>query len=115
MRPWLYVLLALAALQFTGLSPFGAAYSLFGRTVGLVLPRSEHDIADDSIVTAMKNVTTDFNQVSTRPEARRFLGKEDVVVGQSTSSECASTYSNCLRRFERETCCPEKALPALVV
>jgi len=69
MRPWLYVLLALAALQFAGFSPFGAAYSLFGRTAGLVLPRSEHDIADDSIVTAMKNVTSDFNQVRTCSEA----------------------------------------------
>ena len=92
MRPWLYVILALAALQFTGLSPFGAAYSLFGRTVGLVLPRSEHDIADDSIVTAMKNVTTDFNQVSTRPEARRFLGKEDVLSDRA-QHQCAPQHT----------------------
>lgn len=65
MRPWIYAVIALAALQFTGLSPFGTVYDLCGRTVGLVLPRSEHDVADDSIVTAMKNVTTDFNQAST--------------------------------------------------
>ena len=73
MRTWLYLVLALAALQFAGLSPFGAAYSLVGRTVGLALPRTEHDTCDDSIVTAMKNVTTDFNQVRTCSEAERCL------------------------------------------
>ena len=76
MRTWVYLVLALAALQFAGFSPFGAAYSLFGRTVGLVLPRSEHDISDDSIVTAMKNVTTDFNQVRTCSEAELCLAQD---------------------------------------
>ena len=63
MKTWVYVALGLAALQLSGLSPFGAAYNLCGRTIGLVVPRSEQDFADDSIVSAMKNVTTDFNQV----------------------------------------------------
>ncbi len=73
MKTWLYFVLALAALQFAGFSPFGAAYSLVGRTVGIALPRTEHDTCDDSIVTAMKNVTTDFNQVRTCYEAEPCL------------------------------------------
>ena len=72
MRTWLYLVLALAALQFAGFSPFGAAYSVFGRTVGLALPRTEHDTCEDSIVTAMKNVTTDFNHVRTCSEAEGY-------------------------------------------
>ncbi len=75
MRTWLYLVLALGALQFAGFSPFGAAYSVFGRTVGLALPRTEHDTCEDSIVTAMKNVTTDFNHVRTCSEAVFYVAQ----------------------------------------
>ncbi len=79
MKTWLYFVLALAALQFAGFSPFGAAYSLVGRTVGIALPRTEHDTCDDSIVTAMKNVTTDFNQVRTCLEAELCLAYTAII------------------------------------
>jgi hypothetical protein len=62
------LIVTLVGAHFAGYSPIGVVFDILGRCWGALRPASSA-VADDSLGAAIRNVTSDFDQVGISSEA----------------------------------------------